>query len=168
MNPMRRIEIEKVVLNVGCGGDLDKIDKAVRLLEKITGRKPCITKSKRRSTFGIARGKPVGVKVTLRGKEAIEFLKRALHAVEYKLSKKQFDEEGNFSFGVKEYIDIKGVKYQHELGLFGMDVCVTLKRPGYRIKYRKVQRRKIPKSHRITKEEAIEWVKKTLGVEIVE
>jgi len=168
MNPMRRILIDKVVINIGCAGDLERIEKAKKLLEMITGRKPCVTKSKKRSTFGIAKGKPVGVKVTLRGKEATDFLKRALHAVDYTLKKSQFDDEGNFSFGVKEYIDIKGVKYSHEIGLLGMDVCVNLKRPGYRIKYRRVKKRKIPKSHRITKEEAIEWAQKELGVKIVE
>ena len=167
MNPMRNIEIEKVTLNIGCGGDLEKIEKAVKLLEMITGRKPYVTKSKRRSTFGIARGKPVGVSLTLRGKEAVDFLKKALNAVENKLKESQFDENGNFSFGVKEYIDIKGVKYSHEIGMLGMDVCVTLKRKGYRIKHRKIQKRKIPKSHKISKEEAIEWAKKELGVDVV-
>lgn len=165
---MRRIGIEKVVLNIGCGGDLEKIEKAKKLLKMLTNREPYVTKSKKRSTFGIAKGKPVGVMVTLRGKEAEELLKRALHATDYKLKISQFDEEGNFSFGVKEYIDIEGAKYSHEIGILGLDVCVSLKRPGFRIKYRRIQKRKIPKKHKITKEEAIEWVKKNLGVKIVE
>jgi len=168
MNPMRRIEIDKVTLNVGCGGDLEKIERAKKLLEMITGKTPTITKSKRRSTFGIAKGKPVGAMVTLRGKEAEEFLRRALHAVENKLKSSQFDAEGNFSFGIKEYIHIQGVKYSHQVGMLGLDVCVTLKRPGFRIKYRKIQKRKIPKKHRINKKEAMEWVKNKFGVEIIE
>ncbi|MEM5853059.1 MAG: 50S ribosomal protein L5 [Candidatus Aenigmatarchaeota archaeon] len=168
MNVMKRIELEKVVLNVGCGGDLEKIEKAKKLLEILTGGKPVVTKSKRRSTFGIAKGKPVGVMITLRGEKADDFLRRALHAVDGKLKISQFDEEGNFSFGVKEYIDIQGTKYSHEIGMLGLDVCVSLKRPGYRIKYRRIQKRKIPKKHKISKEEAVEWVKKNYGVEIVE
>ncbi|MEM5870071.1 MAG: 50S ribosomal protein L5 [Candidatus Aenigmatarchaeota archaeon] len=168
MNPMRRIEIDKVTLNVGCGGDLEKIERAKKLLEMITGKTPTITKSKRRSTFGIAKGKPVGAMVTLRGKEAEDFLRRALHAVENKLKSSQFDAEGNFSFGIKEYIHIQGVKYSHQVGMLGLDVCVTLKRPGFRIKYRKIQKRKIPKKHRINKKEAMEWVKNKFGVEIIE
>jgi large subunit ribosomal protein L5 len=164
---MRRIELEKVVLNVGCAGDLEKIERAKKLLEMLTGEIPTVTKSKRRSTFGIAKGKPVGVMVTLRGKKAEEFLKRALYAVENKLKSSQFDSEGNFSFGVKEYIDIQGVKYSHQVGMLGLDVCVSLKRPGYRIKYRKIQKRKIPRKHKISKEEAMEWVKKNFGVEII-
>ena len=163
---MRRIEIEKVTLNIGCGGDLEKIEKAKRLLEILTNQKPCITLSKKRSTFGIARGKPVGVKVTLRKKKAEEFLKLALSAIGNKLKSSQFDNEGNFSFGIKEYIEIPGIKYIPEIGILGMDVCVTLKRPGYRIKYRKVQKRKIPKTHKISREEAINWVKEKFGVEV--
>ncbi|MEM5766523.1 MAG: 50S ribosomal protein L5 [Candidatus Aenigmatarchaeota archaeon] len=167
MNVMRKIEIDKVTLNVGCAGDLEKIERAKKLLEMLTGRSPTITKSKRRSTFGIAKGKPVGVMVTLRKKEAEDFLKKALYAVEKKLKSSQFDKEGNFSFGIKEYIDIQGVKYSHQVGMLGLDVCVRLKRPGYRIKYRRVQKRKIPKKHKISKEEAMEWVKNNFGVEIV-
>ncbi len=166
-NPMRQIRIEKVVLNIGCGGDLQKVEKAEKLLKYLTGReKVLITKSKRRSTFGIAKGKPIGVKVTLRKKKALEFLKKAFAAIDNKLKASWFDEEGNFSFGIKEYIDLPGVKYKPEIGMLGMDVCVTLERPGFRIKRRKVQKRKIPKEHRISKEEAIEWVKKTFGVEV--
>jgi len=164
---MRQIRIEKVVLNIGCGGDLQKVEKAEKLLKYLTGReKVLITKSKRRSTFGIAKGKPIGVKVTLRKKKALEFLKKAFAAIDNKLKASWFDEEGNFSFGIKEYIDLPGVKYKPEIGMLGMDVCVTLERPGFRIKRRKVQKRKIPKEHRISKEEAIEWVKKTFGVEV--
>ena len=165
---MRRIEIEKVTLNVGCAGDLEKIERAKKLLEMLTRKTPTVTKSKRRSTFGIAKGKPVGVMVTLRKKEAEDFLKRAFYAVENKLKSSWFDQEGNFSFGIKEYIDIQGVKYSHQVGMLGLDVCVSLKRPGFRIKYRRIQKRKIPKKHKISKEEAMEWVKNKFGVEIVE
>ena len=163
---MKKIEIEKVTINIGCGGDLEKIEKAKKLLEILTNQKPCVTLSKKRSTFGVARGKPIGVRVTLRKKKAEEFLKLALEAVENKLKSSQFDNEGNFSFGIKEYIEIPGIKYIPEIGILGMDVCVTLKRPGYRIKYRKVQKRKIPKKHKISREEAINWVKENFGVDV--
>jgi large subunit ribosomal protein L5 len=167
-NPMRSIRIEKVTLNIGCAADLQKIERAKKLLEYLTGKKAVVTKSKRRSTFGVAKGKPVGVKVTLRKKEAVEFLKKALEAVDKKIEASKFDKDGNFSFGIKEYIEIPGVKYSHEIGMLGLDVCVTLERPGFRIKRRRIQKRKIPKSHRISKEEAIEWVKKNFGVEIID
>lgn len=164
-NPMRKIKIEKVTLNIGCAADVQKIERAKKLLEYLTGRKAVVTKSKRRSTFGVAKGKPVGVKVTLRKKEAVEFLKKALEAIDKKLEASKFDENGNFSFGIKEYIEIPGVKYSHEIGMLGLDVCVSLERPGFRIK-RRIQKRKIPKVHTIKKEEAIKWVKDNFGVEI--
>jgi large subunit ribosomal protein L5 len=167
-NPMRTIRIEKVTLNIGCGDDKAKIEKAVKLLELLTGMKPIITKSKRRSTFGVVRGKPLGAMVTLRKKSAEEFLKKALTAVENKLNKKQFDGEGNFSFGIKEYIDIPSVKYSHEIGMMGLDVGVTLERPGFKIKRRRIQQRKIPAKHKINKEEAINWLKNKFGVELIE
>jgi large subunit ribosomal protein L5 len=164
---MRCIRIEKVTLNIGCAGVPEKIEKAKKLLEKLTGRKAIITKSPRRSTFGIARGKPVGVKVTLRGDAARKFLKLALRAVENKLSATQFDEQGNFSIGVKDYIDLPGVKYDHTIGMLGLDVCATLERPGFRIKRRRMRRRRIPSRHRITREEAIRWVKSEFKVKVV-
>jgi len=167
-NPMRAIRIEKITLNIGCGTDEAKLEKARKLLEYLTERKPLITKSKRRSTFGVVKGKPVGVKVTLRKGKIIEFLKTALAAVENRLKASQFDSEGNFSFGIKEYIDMPNVKYRHDIGMMGLDISVTLERPGFRIKKRKIQKRKIPKKHKINKKEAMEWVKNNFGVEIVE
>jgi large subunit ribosomal protein L5 len=166
-NPLREIRIEKVTLNVGCGGDADKIERATKLLEMLTERKPVVTRSKRRSTFGVSKGKPVGVMVTLRRKAAEDFLRRALFSVENKLRSSQFDEDGNFSFGVKEYIDIQGVKYSHQIGMLGLDVSVALRRPGFRVKHRKIQKREIPTKHKINKKEAMEWAKSQYGVEIV-
>jgi len=165
---MREIKIEKVALNIGCGDNKDKIEKAAKLLEMLTNKKPLITKSKRRSTFGVSKGKPIGVMVRLRGKDAEDFLKKALFAVDNKLKKTQFDNEGNFSFGVKEYIDIQGVKYSHQIGMLGMDVAVSLERPGFSVKKRKIQKRKIPRTHRINKEESIDWLKNNFGVGIIE
>lgn len=165
---MREIRIEKVTLNMGCGDNKDKIEKAAKLLEMLTERKPVITNSKRRSTFGVPKGKPIGVMLTLRGKKAEDFLRKAFYAVDNKLKSSQFDNEGNFSLGVKEYIDIQGVKYSHQVGMMGLDVAVALDRPGFSIKKRKIQKRKIPKNHRINKEEAMVWVKNKFGVGIVE
>jgi large subunit ribosomal protein L5 len=164
---MQEIRIEKVTLNVGCAGDLQKIERAKKLLERLTGQKPVITKSRKRSTFGIAKGKPVGVKVTLRKEKALNFLRLVLQAVG-KLKVSQFDENGNLNIGIKEYIDLPGVKYSHEIGMLGFDVAVTLERPGFRIKRRKRMRRKIPSKVKIKKDEAIKWFKEKFGVSIVE
>jgi large subunit ribosomal protein L5 len=162
---MREIRIEKVTINVGCGGDLDKIERAKKLLELLTNQKPVITVSKKRSTFGIAKGKPVGVKVTLRKKKAEEFLKKVLEAKKNTISSKQIS-DGNFSIGVAEYIELPGVKYNHDIGNLGFDVCVTLERPGYRVKRRKVKKANIGKKHIINKEDVIQWLKER-GVNVV-
>jgi large subunit ribosomal protein L5 len=165
MNKMREIKIEKVTVNVGCGGDLDKIERAKKLLELLTGQKPVVTISRKRSTFGIAKGKPVGVKITLRKKKAEEFLQKVLEAKKYTIKSSQIS-NGTFSIGVAEYIELPGVKYQHEIGTLGFDVCVTLERPGYRVKRVKVKKAKIGKKHIINKEDVIEWLKKR-GVNVI-
>lgn len=165
---MEQIRVEKVTLNIGCGDDNAKIEKATKLLQMLTEKKPVVTVSKRRSTFGVAKGKPLGAMVTMRKAAAMEFLKRALAANENRMKGSQFDKDGNFSFGVREYIDIPGVRYSHDIGMMGLDVSVTLERRGFHVKKRKIRQAKIGKKHKINKEEAIEWAKNTFGVEIIE
>jgi large subunit ribosomal protein L5 len=166
MSDMREIKIEKLTINIGCGSSGDKLEKAKILLERLTNKKIVTTITRTRNTFGVAKGRPIGCKITLRKKEAQEFLKRSLDAVDKKLSKNSFDKQGNFSFGVKEHIDIPGVKYDPEIGIFGMDVCVTLERPGFRIKRKRIKS-EIGKKHLIKPEDAMEWLSKSYGVELV-
>lgn len=166
-NPMREIRIEKVTLNMGCGGDKNKLERAQKLLEKITGQKPFVTRTRKRTTFGMARKKPIGVKVTLRKERAEKFLKDALSAVDNELKENQIN-DNNFSIGIKEYIDLPGVEYDPEVGMMGMDVSVTLERPGFRVKRRKIKTSKVGKKHLISKRETIEWLKKNFGVKISE
>lgn len=164
-NPMREIRMEKLTINIGCGTGGEKLDKAKKLLEKITGKKVAITNSHSRSTFGVAKGRPLGCMITLRGKDAKEFLKKALDAVDGKLPEKVFDRQGNFSFGIKEQIDIPGVRYDPEIGIYGMDVCMTLERRGYRVKKKRIPHG-VGKSHRIKKEESREWAIKNFGAKV--
>jgi large subunit ribosomal protein L5 len=167
-HPMRAIKLEKITLNIGCGGDQGKIEKAKMLLEMIAaGKKPIITVSKRRSTFGVAKGRPVGVKLTLRGEDAKGLLKSALAAVDMRLKSTQFDESGNFSFGVKEYIEMPGFKYRHDIGMFGFDVDVKLYRAGFRVARRKIQKEKVAKDHLIKPQDSMDWVVKNFGAQIV-
>lgn len=163
---MREILIDKVVLNVGTGPDQQKIDKAKLLLQKLTKRKPIETAAKKRvEEWGIRPGLKIGAAVTLRGKEAEEMLKRALAAIDNKLSSSKIG-NGTFSFGIPEYVHIPGIDYDPRIGIIGLSVDVSLKRRGYRIKNKKIKRSKIGKKHLITKEETKEYLKNKFNVKI--
>ncbi len=167
MSVMRNIRIDKVVVNIGVGQAGEPLENAQGLLETITGKRAVKTKAKSRNpTWSIRKGLPIGVKVTLRGKDAEDFLKKAFDAVNKKLKSSSFDGRGNFAFGVKEYIDFPGVKYDPNIGMYGFDVCVSLMRPGYRVSKRKIAKAKVGKSHIITDDEAREFVKSKFGVEV--
>lgn len=169
MNLMKEIKIEKVTLNVGAGKEQAKLEKGILLLKSITGINPVKTfTNKRIPTWGLRPGLPIGCKLTLRKKKAEEILPRLLDAKENRLTSHQFDKEGNIAFGIPEYIDIKDAKYDPKVGIMGLEVCVTLERPGFRIKRRGIMKRKIPNKHRITKAEAVEFIKKKFNVEVGE
>jgi isoleucyl-tRNA synthetase len=95
-----------------------------------------------------------------------EMLDRLLEAVDRKLKASNFDEHGNFCFGIQEHINIPGVEYDPEIGIFGMDVCVTLERPGFRVAKRKRQRKKIPAKHKLTKDEGIVFAMEEFKVQV--
>ena len=117
--------------------------------------------------FGIRQGEPIAAVVTLRKQKAIDFLKKVLPVIDNKISRSSFDKQGNFAFGLKEHIEIAGVKYDPDVGIFGMDVCVTMSRPGYRVKTRRHQKTNVGPKHMLTPEESIVFVKQTLGVEVI-
>jgi len=166
-NPNKSVRIEKVVINMGVGQPGDELKKGQKIIEKITGRKSIQTKAKvKLPLWGIRPGLPIGAKVTLRKEKAKEFLETALKAKENTLKRKNFDFMGNFGFGIKEYIDLPGTKYDPNLGIKGFNVLVSLEKKGYRIKRRKIDTKKIPKKLRVTKEEAINFMKKEFGVTI--
>ena len=163
-NKMREIKIEKIVLNIGTHGDTANMEKAKSLLCKISKKKVVETTAKKRlASWKIRIGLPIGIKVTLRGKEAEELLGRLLLAVNNKLNPKSFTENG-FSFGVPEYIDIPEVKYDPKIGIIGLEVAVSLMRRGYRVKNRRLMKVKIHKTHTISKEDAIKFAQDKLGV----
>ncbi len=160
---MRDVKIEKITLNMGCGSKTP-IDSATFVLKNLSGGKVVVTKTRKRSTFNVPKNKAIGCKITIR-KNTKPFLKRLFEAKENKLKQASFDNTGNFSFGVKEYIDVPGMEYEPKIGVLGFDVCVTLERPGYRVKRKRLPG-KISKTHLIKKEDAIDFVKKEFGVEI--
>ncbi|MBS7287695.1 MAG: 50S ribosomal protein L5 [Candidatus Freyarchaeota archaeon] len=168
-NPMYKPFIAKVVVNMGIGSSGEKLVKAMKVLESITGQKPVECRAKKTiRDFGIRKREPIGCKVTLRGEAARKFLEKALDAVEKTLNPDSFDHHGNISFGIREHIDIPETKYDPELGVFGMDVCVSFERPGYRVSRRKRRKSRIPKKQRVTKEEAILILKREFNVKFGE
>ena len=169
MNPMKEISVEKLTLNIGAGKDQAKLDKGIRLIEDITGIKPVKTFAKKRiQEWGLRLGLPIGCKLTLRKEEAMELLRRLLEAKDSTLSTNNMDNEGNISFGIKEYIDVPGVKYDPGIGIMGFQVCITLKRKGFRVRNRAIKRAIIPKKHRISKQEAIDFMKNSFNVKLAE
>ncbi|UCE96205.1 MAG: 50S ribosomal protein L5 [Candidatus Bathyarchaeota archaeon] len=166
--PLLRPKIRKVTVDISVGQSGEPLEKAGKALEQLTGQKPVKRKAKKTiRDFGIRKGEPIACLVTLRKEGAMEFLAKALQAVDNKISKDCFDNRGNFSFGIKEHIEIPGTKYLPEFGIFGMNISVALGRAGYRVKERRRTRSSIGTNHSLTIEEAMVFTKDTLGVEIV-
>jgi len=169
MNPMQEIKVEKVTLNIGAGKDQNKLEKGVSLITSLTGIPPVKTiTNKRIMGWGLRPGLPIGCKLTLRKKDALAIIPRLLHAKDNILKPGQFDNAGNLSFGIPEYIDIKDAKYDPKIGVMGLEVCITLEKAGYRIKKRRIKNRKISKNHKITQDEAIAFMKKKFNAKIGE
>ncbi len=167
-NPMKTVKISKLVLNIGVGRSGDIIERAKTLLKDFSGQKPSSRNAKRTvKDFGIHKGEPIGVIVTLRGHSVPELLKRLLIARNNKISRSSFDDTGNCSFGIREHIEIPGIKYNPDIGIFGMDVSVVLQRSGYRVMTRRRAASHIGKKHRVIPEDAIKYFKTTLNVEVV-
>ena len=167
-NVMKKIVIDKVTFNISAGIEQDQVEKAITLLSRLTGKPPVKTISKKRiPTWNLRPGLPIGAMITMRGKEAEELLKRILKSIDFELPESCFVPNG-FSFGVKEYIDIEGMKYDPKLGIMGFDVCVTLRRPGYNIALRKVKKSFVGAKHKITKEESREFAMSQLGIKMKE
>ena len=167
-NLMKKISLAKVVLNMGVGKSGDPIETGKKALEQITGKKPNARNAKKsQRDWGVRKGEPIGVAVTVRGNDATELLKRLLVAKDNQIMERAIDNEGNLSFGLKEYIDIPEIKYDPEIGILGLEVSVSLTRPGFNIKLRSRRKTKIGKNHRITKNDTIKFLTEKFGVKIV-
>lgn len=162
-NKMAEIEIEKIVLNIGSVGE--ELNKAEKLLKILTEKKPIKTKAKKRIPgFNIRPGLEIGYKITLR-KNFDDLLKRLFDAIGNKLKRKQIKENG-FSFGIEEYIQIPGLEYQRDIGMFGLEVCIAFKRKGKRVKMKKIKKGKLPKKQNISEEEIINFIKNKFNLEV--
>jgi large subunit ribosomal protein L5 len=161
--------IAKVTVNIGVGESGEKLKKAESVLEGVTKQKPIQTLSKTTNKdWSLRKFMPIGCKVTLRKKAAETFLISALKIRENKISEYSFDNQGNFSFGVPDHTLLEGQKYDPNIGIFGMDICVTVENPGYRIKHRRIDQRKIPQRHQLTKEATMQFITEAFNVEVVE
>lgn len=169
-NPMRALRIEKVTVNIGVGEAGEKLVKAQKVLEMVTKQKSVQTMSKTvNRDLGIRVGMPLGCKVTLRGDAAEDFLKQALSIRENKIYSYSFDKEGNMSFGISDYTDFDGMKYDPEIGIFGMDVNVVIRRlGGCRVERRALLSRRLPKEHRVQRDEAIQYMTEKFNLEVVQ
>lgn len=163
-NPMQEIKIEKIVLSVG--GTAEYLEKGVKLLKLLTGKKPAKMQSKRRiPTWSVRPGLEIGAVVTIR-KNKDELLKRMLNTIDNVLKKKQIS-ENNFSFGIKEYIEIPGIEYQRDIGIMGFDVTVVFKTSGRRVKLRKIKKSKVPKRQNISKNQIIKFMEDNFNTKFV-
>jgi large subunit ribosomal protein L5 len=169
-NPMRKIKIAKLTLNVGAGKDQNLLDKGMKLIKHITGMDAVKTiTTKRLQAWGLRPGLPIGCKLTIRDQAKINnLIERLLEAKDNQLSQRQFDNNGNVAFGIQEYVDIGATDYNPEIGMMGLEVCITLQRPGTRIRDRRIKSKKIPQRHRIAKEDSINFMKENFKIQIKE
>jgi large subunit ribosomal protein L5 len=166
-NPMKKIRVAKVVANIGLGKSGEAIERGKRVLEQVTGQTPAQTRAKRSvRDFGIHKGEPIGVVVTVRGDETTALIEKLLTAREKKLRESCFDPRGSVSFGIKEHIEIPGIRYDPAIGILGMNVSILLERPGFAVSRRSRRTARVGKAHLVSKEEAIQYFKDNFGVEV--
>ena len=164
---MREPRIEKVVVHMGVGQGGRELANGEEILAEITDQQPVRTTAKETvGEFNIRQGDPIGAKVTLRDEEADEFLQTAIPLVD--LSASQFDDTGNFSFGVEEHTDFPSQEYDPNIGIYGLDVTVNMVRPGYRVAKRDKASRSIPSNHRLNPDDAVAYVEAAYDVEVNE
>merc|ERR1712127_544292 len=165
-NVMRKVMIDKLVINIAVGESGDRLTKAIRVLQQLSDQTPVENTARHTvRTFGIRRNEKIACHVTVRGEKAKELIERGLKITDYEISAKHFSSSGNFGFGVNEHIDL-GLKYDPQTGIYGMDFYVVLKRAGFNVAKKKAKRGRLGVSHLVTKTDAMEWVRQKFNAEI--
>uniref|UniRef100_A0A7C4R8J4 Large ribosomal subunit protein uL5 n=1 Tax=candidate division CPR3 bacterium TaxID=2268181 RepID=A0A7C4R8J4_UNCC3 len=136
-NKMSIPAISKIAVNVGIGRiaakDSNAINQVVQNIAKITGQKPVVVKSKKSvAGFKLREGMPVGVSVTLRGRRMYEFLDKLISIAlprvrDFRgLNIKSFDNQGNYSVGIKEHTIFPEIEIESLEQVHGMQVNISL------------------------------------------
>lgn len=164
-NKMEEVMIEKVVLNIGATGE--ELERGYKLLERISGKKPIKKESNKRiPTLGVSPGMEVGCMVTVRGEKAEKILQRLFDAIENEIREKKIT-KNSLSFGIEEYIEIPDLEYQRDIGIMGLSVSVAFKKPGKRVKEKKINRGNIPEKQHVSEEEIIKYLNENFDVEVI-
>ena len=167
-NPMAEPRLAKVVVNMGVGEGAERLQKAEGVLRALTGAQPSRTYAKKSvRDWGVREGQAIGCKVTLRGEPAAEFLKRALWVRQNRIAEWTIDSQGNCSFGINDHTDFEGQRYDPSIGVFGLDISVVLEKSGERVKRRRIRKAHIPRRHRVSRPEALAFLKDRFKVEVV-
>ena len=167
-SPMRKISVAKVVLNMGVGKSGEPVERAKRALQQIAGQQPSPRYARAtQRDWGVHKGEPIGVAVTIRKQPAIDLIKRLFAAKGNQIKGSSFDDFGNVSFGIKEHIDIPGVKYDPQVGIVGLDVAISLTRPGFSIRVRSKHKASVGYNHRISSQEAKDFLSREFGIQVV-
>ena len=160
-NVSKKIFVEKLIINCCVGESGDRLTRASRVLQQLTGQDPLFSKARYTvRTFGIRRNEKISTHVTVRGKTAEDILLRGLKVKEFELKRRNFSATGNFGFGIQEHIDL-GIKYDPTTGIYGMDFYVVMARQGFRVSRRKERKGRVGLHHKLNKEDTMKWFQTT-------